>query len=197
MELLIPTPNIDVAVAMRNLSASLPERKAASQILNGPDHRFQGDTAQFLDRLKNALYFSMILTYGQGMALLKQASATYGFDLSLEAVARIWRGGCIIRAALLEKIRDAYQEEPDLLNLLTSPHFAPLLMDRQADIRAVVGTAIDFGVPVLGFMSSLAYYDSYRSSWLPANLIQAQRDYFGAHTYERTDMSGVFHTDWS
>jgi 6-phosphogluconate dehydrogenase len=115
----------------------------------------------------------------------------------MEVVARIWRGGCIIRAALLEKIRSAYQDEPDLLNLLISPHFATLLMDRQADVRTIVHTAIDLGVPTLGLMASLAYYDSYRSSWLPANLIQAQRDYFGSHTYERTDIPGIFHTEWS
>lgn len=197
MELLIPTPTIDVAVEMRNLSASMSERTAASKILNGPGPRFQGDSGQFLNRLKNALYFGMIITYGQGMALLRHASITYGFNLSLEAVARIWRGGCIIRAALLEKIRNAYQDEPDLLNLLMSPHFSPLLMGRQADLRAVISAAIDLGLPIPGLMSALAYYDSYRSSRLPANLIQAQRDYFGSHMYERTDMPGVFHTEWS
>jgi 6-phosphogluconate dehydrogenase len=197
MDLAIPTPNIDTAVEMRNLSAASPERRADSRILGGPDHRFQGDAGRLPERLKKALYFGMILTYAQGMALLRQASATYGFQLSLETVARIWRGGCIIRAALLEKIRSAYKDEPDLNSLLVSPHFAPLLTDLQADARAVVGTAIDLGLPVPGFMASLGYYDSFRSSWLPANLIQAQRDYFGAHTYERTDIPGIFHTDWS
>jgi 6-phosphogluconate dehydrogenase len=197
MDLLIPTPNIDAAVQMRNLSASSKDRMMTGKVLKGPDGRLEIDAAGFPDLLENALYFGMVVTYCQGMAMLRQASATYGFQMSLEGVARIWRGGCIIRAALLEKIRSAYREEPDLPSLLLSPYFAQLLSDRQAEVRAAVRAAIDLGIPVPGLMASLAYYDSCRSPRLPANLIQAQRDFFGAHTYERTDIPGIFHTDWS
>jgi 6-phosphogluconate dehydrogenase len=139
----------------------------------------------------------MILTYAQGMALLRVASQSYGYGLDLEAVARIWRGGCIIRAALLEPIRAAYRARPDLANLLLDPDLSAELVRRQGDLRAIVSHAAGLGIPAPGLMASLAYLDGYRSAWLPANLIQAQRDYFGAHTYERVDARGVFHTRWS
>jgi 6-phosphogluconate dehydrogenase len=139
----------------------------------------------------------MTLTYAQGMALLRAASRAYGYDLHPEEVARIWRGGCIIRAALLEAIRAAYRARPDLPNLLVDPHLAGEVAARQEDLRAVVCRAAELGIPVPGLMASLAYFDGYRSAWLPANLIQAQRDDFGAHTYERVDTKGVFHTQWS
>jgi 6-phosphogluconate dehydrogenase len=130
------------------------------------------------------------------MALLKQASNAYGYGLNLEAVARIWRGGCIIRAALLEDIRTSYQKQPGLVNLLMDPHLSKEMMARQGNLREVVSVAANLGLPAPGLMMSLAYFDAYRSAWLPANLTQAQRDYFGAHTYERMDEKGVFHTQW-
>jgi 6-phosphogluconate dehydrogenase len=130
------------------------------------------------------------------MRLLQEASEAYGYGLNLEAVGRIWRGGCIIRAALLEKIRRAYQNRPDLVSLLLDPPLSQEVMKRQANLRRVVITAIELGLPVPAMMVTLAYFDGYRSAWLPANLTQAQRDYFGAHTYERVDEKGVFHTQW-
>jgi 6-phosphogluconate dehydrogenase len=196
MELQVPVPTIDIAVAMRNLSAFEEERQAASTALNGPKMKFQGDRQSLVERLDHALYAAMIITYAQGMALLWKASQAYDYNLDLEGVARIWRGGCIIRSALLEDIRAAYRAQPDLPNLLANPFLAEEIMARQADLRVVVRTAAELGIPTPAMMVSLAYYDGYRSSWLPANLIQAQRDYFGAHTYERVDAKGVFHTQW-
>jgi 6-phosphogluconate dehydrogenase len=196
MDLQVPTPTVDMAVVMRNLSAREGERKAASEALGGPPARYQGDRQQFVEQLRGALYAAMIVTYAQGMDQLQTASDDYDYDLDLEAVARIWRGGCIIRAALLEKIRAAYQARRDLPNLLVDPDLGQAVQERQADLRTVVRTAADLGVPAPAFMVSLAYFDAYRSAWLPANLIQAQRDYFGSHTYERVDAKGVFHTQW-
>ena len=147
--------------------------------------------------MKNALYAGMIATYAQGMALLRKASATYGYGLDLEAVARIWRGGCIIRAALLEDIRAAYQEPGRTCRTCSwTPAWARNSSSREADLREVVQTAAALGLPAPGLMAALAYFDAYRSAGLPANLIQAQRDFFGAHTYERVDAPGVFHTEW-
>jgi 6-phosphogluconate dehydrogenase len=131
------------------------------------------------------------------MSMLKAASKEYGYNLSLEDVAKIWRGGCIIRAALLEKIRNAFQINSGLENLLLDPVISKEVLNRQEDIRAIIKTAVECGIPVPGLMSSLTYFDSYRSGWLPANLVQAQRDYFGAHTYERNDEKGTFHTQWN
>ena len=146
--------------------------------------------------MKNALYAGMIATYAQGLALLQKASATYDYGLDLEAVARIWRGGCIIRAALLEDIRAAYKTKADLPNLLMDPHLGKEFLSREADLREVVQMAAALGLPAPGLMATLSYFDAYRSAGLPANLIQAQRDFFGAHTYERLDAPGVFHTEW-
>ncbi|HBY94230.1 MAG: NADP-dependent phosphogluconate dehydrogenase [Ardenticatenaceae bacterium] len=196
MELQVPVPTIDAAVAMRNLSAFKREREEAGQLIEGPSPGYQGERETFLSQLRNAFYAAMIITYAQGMAQLRQASQAYDYHLKLEDVARIWRGGCIIRAALLEPIRAAYHTHPDLPNLLVDPHLSREVMARQADLRAVVRTAAELGLPAPGLMASLAYFDGYRSAWLPANLIQAQRDYFGAHTYERVDATGLFHTQW-
>lgn len=196
MNLGTPVPTIDAAVAMRNLSAFKEERTTASRVLDGPRPTFQGDTTTFIGQLRNALYAAMILTYTQGMNQLRQASDVYGYDLQLADVARIWRGGCIIRAALLEDIRTAYTDNPELFNLLVDPHFEKWVEERQSDLRDVVCMAAGHGIPAPALMSALGYYDSYRSEWLPANLIQAQRDYFGAHTYERIDEKGHFHTEW-
>ncbi len=196
MDLQVPVPTIDMAVAMRNLSASQIERSVASRILHGPALKIEEGRDKFIEHLQRAFYTAMIITYAQGMALLSHASEAYQYGLNLEAVARIWRGGCIIRSALLEPIRDAYRSDSALLNLLVHPHFSEILQARQNDLRDVTRAAAEQGIPAPGFMAALAYYDSYRSGWLPANLIQAQRDYFGAHTYERVDEKGVFHTEW-
>ncbi len=196
MDLQVATPTIDVAVVMRDLSGYKDERRNAAQVLAGPSPAFPGDREGFIARLKNALYAGMIATYAQGMALLQRASANYAYDLDLEAVARIWRGGCIIRAALLEDIRAAYQARADLPNLLMDPRLGQEFLKRQADLREVVKTAATLGLPAPGFMVTLGYFDAYRSAMLPANLIQAQRDFFGAHTYERLDAPGTFHTQW-
>jgi len=196
LELQVPAPTVDVAVAMRNLSAIEKERREASKVLKGPATEFKVDKNIFIERLRNALYAAVILTYTQGMNQLRAASRTYKYGFDLEAVARIWRGGCIIRAALLEDIRTAYRGQQDLRSLLFNAHFADVVVSRQDDLRMVVSTASELGIPAPALMVSLAYFDGYRSAWLPANLIQAQRDYFGAHTYERVDAGGVFHTQW-
>jgi 6-phosphogluconate dehydrogenase len=196
MDLHTGTPTIDVAVVMRDLSGYKEERDIASQLLGGPVPNFTGDKERFIGQLKNALYVSMIATYAQGMALLHRASSAYSYNLDLEAVARIWRGGCIIRAALLEDIRTAYKTKADLPNLLMDPHLGKEFLSREADLREVVQMAAALGLPAPGLMATLSYFDAYRSAVLPANLIQAQRDFFGAHTYERLDAPGVFHTEW-
>jgi 6-phosphogluconate dehydrogenase len=149
-----------------------------------------------LSQLYSALFGGMIIIYAQGMALLAVASDKYKYDLDLGAVARIWRGGCIIRAALLEDIRAAFQVRRDLPNLLLDPSLSRKVMEHQESLRQVVCRAAESGVPAPGLMVSLSYLDAYCSEWLPANLIQAQRDYFGAHTYERIDAKGTFHTEW-
>ena len=148
-------------------------------------------------QLHHALYAGMLITFAQGMALLHVASRSYGYDLNLESVACIWRGGCIIRSALLDPIAAAFLARPDLPNLLLDPAIATELSIREADLRSVVCAAVAHGIPVPGLMSALGYYDSYRSAWLPANLIEAQRDFFGAHGYERIDEKGTFHTEWT
>jgi 6-phosphogluconate dehydrogenase len=197
MELGVPVPTIDIAVAMRNLSALEEERSAASRAFAGPEPLFEGDLWDSVEQLRHALYAAMIVTYAQGMAQLRVASKANNYDLDLEAVARIWRGGCIIRSALLEKIRAAYKADPDVPNLLLDPDLGQAVESRQEDLRAVVRAAAEWGIPSPGLAVSLAYFDGYRSAWLPANLIQAQRDYFGAHTYERIDAKGSFHTQWT
>jgi 6-phosphogluconate dehydrogenase len=196
MELQVPIPTIDLAVAMRDLSVFAKERELASAIFQRSRQRFTGDHDRFLTQLGRALFAGMIIIYAQGMALLAVASGKYGYDLNPEAVARIWRGGCIIRAALLEDICAAFHARRDLPNLLLDPNLSRKVMEHQEDLRQVVCQAAESGVPTPGLMVSLGYLDAYRSAWLPANLIQAQRDYFGAHTYERVDAKGTFHTEW-
>ncbi len=198
MEIQVPTPNVDAAVMMRNLSGGLDERERASEVLQGPEsHRFQGDPARLVEQLGNAYYAAMVMTYAQGFALLGEASKTYGYGLDLGTVARIWRGGCIIRAAVLDPISAAFGRRPGPANLLVDEYFSREIVSKQGSLRAVVKTAAELGLPAPGFSASLCYFDAYRSAWLPANLIQAQRDYFGAHTYERKDMPGKsLHTVW-
>ena len=196
MELQVPIPTIDLAVAMRDLSVFEKEREQAGAIYQRPIRRFTGDRDTFIKQLGRALYAAMVITYAQGMALLTAASSKYGYQFDMEAVARIWRGGCIIRAASLEDICAAFHARRDLPNLLLDLNLSRKLMEHQEDLRQIVSHASESGVPIPGLMVSLGYLDAYRSAWLPANLIQAQRDYFGAHTYERTDAKGTFHTEW-
>jgi 6-phosphogluconate dehydrogenase len=196
MELHVPIPTIDMAVAMRDLSAFENQRERIGVLLQRPMRRFGGDRDEFLIQLRRALHVGLILTYVQGLALLTVASDKYEYHLDLEAVARIWRGGCIIRAALLEDIRAAYRSEPGLPNLLLDPEIWRKIITSEEKLRRIVCTAAELGVPAPGLMTALGYLDGYRSPWLPANLIQAQRDYFGAHTYERIDAKGTFHTEW-
>jgi len=197
MGLQVPIPVIDIAVSMRDLSAYKKERQLAQQKLEGTGKKFNGDKNALVASLEQALYFSMITTYAQGMSLLYFASKEYKFDLKLENIASIWRGGCIIRASILEDIRSAFSRQPDLSNMMVDDTVGQKLMHSQMDVRRAIQIGIEIGIPLPAMMSSLAYYDSYRSGWLPANLIQAQRDYFGAHTYERNDRDGVFHTHWN
>jgi 6-phosphogluconate dehydrogenase len=196
MDLQVATPDIDIAVVMRDLSGYRKERMAAAQAMSGPNPAFGGDRGRFVAKLKNAIFAGMIVVYAQGLALLKRASSIYDYGLDLETVARIWRGGCIIRAVLLEDIRAAFQARADLDNLLLDARLGRQFLARQWDLREMVGVAASLGLPAPGLMMSLAYFDAYRSARLPANLTQAQRDYFGAHTFERLDAPGTFHVQW-
>jgi len=196
MELQVPVPTIDIAVAMRDLSVFEEQRLMADRIFPHQEINFTGNGKLFVAQLRNAYYVSAITAYAQGFALLTAASEKYGYHLDREAVARIWRGGCIIRAAVLEDIQAAFHSKPGLLNLLLDPNISEKIKKNLKDLRHIVCQAGTMGIPVPGIMASLGYVDAYRSSWLPANLIQAQRDYFGAHTYERLDAKGTFHTEW-
>ncbi len=181
MELEVPVPVIAMAVAMRALSTAKGERESASSILAGPRNLFQGDRKMLVRELRNALYAGMITTFAQGTAHLSSASRAYDYQLCMADVARVWRGGCIIRSAILKEILLSYQERPELANLLLDPYLGQEVMARQSDLRSVVRTATELGIPVPAFMASLAYYDGYRSDWLPLNLVQAQRDHLGFH----------------
>jgi 6-phosphogluconate dehydrogenase len=196
MDLQVPIPLIDTAVAMRELSAFKEERKAAELKFPIVKEKASVDKNALIKDLEQALYFSFITTYAQGLALLDHASAEYKYDLNLADIAAIWRGGCIIRASLLEAILSAYSSKPKLANLIVDGFFAGELTKTQAHIRSTIHTGVSLDIPLAAFCSSLSYFDSYRRAWLPTNLIQAQRDYFGAHTYERIDRSGIFHTQW-
>jgi len=196
LDLGAPTPTINAAVESRIVSAYKAERVAASQVLSGPEIRFNGDRAEFIRDLRDALYAAKICSYAQGFALLRAASQEYDYNLNYGEIARIWRGGCIIRAAFLDDILAAFERNPDLSNLLMDAEFGQVVQSRQAALRRVIQTAVTNGVPCLAFSSALAYFDAYRTARLPANLTQAQRDYFGAHTYRRIDKEGVFHTEW-
>lgn len=189
-------PTIDLAVIARVVSALKMERVAAAEILTGPEGIIKKDKKSFVRRLKNATLFAFISSYAQGMAMLKNGSDEYGFNLDMEGVARIWRGGCIIRAKLLEDFRRAYKKQPQLANLLVDERIAKVVNKTQKDTRTVIGEAVKIGIPVPCLMASLAYFDSYRSARLPMNLVQAQRDNFGSHTFERLDREGTFHYEW-
>ena len=188
---------INAAVEARVISSRKDERVAASKILPQPKPKtFTGDAKQLVEAIRQALYASKIVSYAQGMELLGAASHQYNWNLNFGDIATIWRGGCIIRAKFLNRIVDAYAHDPALHNLLLDPYFTDIIKKTQDNWRVAVSHAVEFGVPVPAFAASLAYFDSYRSARLPANLLQAQRDFFGAHTYERVDKPGVFHTEW-
>ncbi|MBX3015000.1 MAG: NADP-dependent phosphogluconate dehydrogenase [Caldilineaceae bacterium] len=192
-----PIPTINSAVVGRIISALKDERVAAAKVLPGPEEsRYQGDKAALIDAVRQALYASKISAYAQGMALLRMASEEYKYDLHLGEVAAIWRAGCIIRARFLNRITEAFTRNPALANLLLDDALGQAVRERLPAWRHVVQTAVGLGIPVPAISISLAYYDSYRSERLPANLIQAQRDFFGAHTYERVDKPGIFHSQW-
>jgi 6-phosphogluconate dehydrogenase len=194
----IPAPTIAEAVFARCVSAIKDERVAASKILKGPSKKYRGSKKALLDAIRDALYCSKICSYAQGFQLMRAAQVEYKWKLNFGEIAKIWRGGCIIRAAFLQKITDAYKRKPDLANLLLDPYFNKTFKGAQANWRKVVALAAECGVPTPTFSASLAYYDGYRSARLPANLLQGQRDFFGAHTYERVDQprGKFFHIDW-
>ncbi len=188
---------ITESVFARFISAMKEERVAASKVLNGPAPADLGvERAEFIEAVRQALYASKICSYAQGFAQMRAASEEYGWDLDYGGIAMIFRGGCIIRAAFLQNIKDAYDRNPELKNLLLDEYFSSVIHKYQDSWRKVVSTAVRLGIPVPAFSSALSYYDSYRTARLPANLLQAQRDYFGAHTYERTDKEGFFHYQW-
>ncbi|QSW89274.1 NADP-dependent phosphogluconate dehydrogenase [Flavobacterium endoglycinae] len=197
MDLQVPVPTIDAAVNMRDMSKTKPERIEAAKKLVWNADETNVSHSEAIASLKSALFFSIVVTYAQGLAQLHTASKEYNYGLNLETVAKIWRGGCIIRATILEDFRKAYVAKTDLPNLLLDTVIASKLTENQSGMRAVIQFAVQKGLPVSGLMNSLAYFDAYRSANLPTNLIQAQRDYFGAHTYERIDKEGVFHTQWA
>ena len=196
LDLGAPTQTINAAVESRIISAYKEERVAASKVLDGPSATFKGDRQALVNDVRDALYAAKICSYAQGMALLRAASNEYDYDLELGGIAKIWRGGCIIRARFLNDITAAYRRDPKLTNLLLDPYFRDAILSRQAALRRVVQVAVEMGIPCLAMSASLAYFDAYRTARLPANLTQAQRDYFGAHTYRRTDKEGVFHSEW-
>jgi 6-phosphogluconate dehydrogenase len=197
LDLGVPASTFAAAVDARLLSALKEERLKAAKLLPGPAAGGRADApADFIDRLGDALYAAKICSYAQGFALLRAADRQYGFGLDLGEVARVWKAGCIIRAKFLEDVRKAFDNSRELTNLLMDPYFGKAAGERHQALRSMVSTAALNGVAVPAFSASLAYYDAYRAARLPANLLQAQRDFFGAHTYQRTDKEGVFHTQW-
>ena len=197
LDLGVPLPLITESVFARLLSSLKEQRVEASKQLVGPNNTFSGDHKAFIESVRRALYLSKIVSYAQGFAQLRAASEEYKWDLPYGTIAKIFRAGCIIRARFLQKITDAYDHNPKIVNLLLDPYFKKIAADYQQALRDVVCAAVQAGVAVPGFASAIAYYDSYRSERLPANLIQAQRDYFGAHTFERIDEPGSFHESWA
>jgi 6-phosphogluconate dehydrogenase len=198
LDLGVPLPLITESVFARVLSSLKDQRVAASKVIEGPAATpFSGDRAAFIEAVRRALYLSKVISYAQGFAQLRAASEEYKWDLDYGTIAKIFRAGCIIRARFLQKITDAYAKDKALANLLLDPYFRDIAANYQAALREVVSTAVTVGVPVPAFASAIAYFDGYRSARLPANLVQAQRDFFGAHTFERTDKPGSFHANWS
>ena len=196
LDLGAPSTLVTQAVYARGLSAMKEARGRASKVLEGPSGKYQGDRGEFIEQIRQALYASKICSYAQGFVQLQAAAVEHDWPLKFGPIALLWRGGCIIRAVFLERIKEAFDADENLENLLLAPYFREAVEKAQPAWRKVVTTAVELGIPVPAFAAALAYYDSYRSERLPANLLQAQRDYFGAHTYRRVDKEGVFHTDW-
>ncbi len=196
LEMGVAIPTIAAAVNARVMSSLKAERVAASKELSGPNPSLHGDTQTLIAMVRDALYCSKICSYAQGMALIKRASDEFNYNIDLGETARIWKGGCIIRARFLNKIKHAYDENAGLANLLLAPEFKQTILDRQNAWREIVALAAKNGIPIPAFSASLDYFDSYRRAQQPQNLTQAQRDYFGAHTYQRIDKEGTFHTHW-
>jgi 6-phosphogluconate dehydrogenase len=198
LDLGVPAPTIAEAVFARCISAIKEERVAAAQTLAGPAVEFRGNKAAFIEDIRQALYAAKICSYAQGYALMRAAAREYKWELKFGDIALMWRGGCIIRARFLGKIKEAFDRDPQLANLMLAPYFRDILNKNHESLRKVVAESCRLGIPMQAFSSALAYYDSYRSERLPANLLQAQRDYFGAHTYERVDRKRgeFFHTEW-
>jgi len=197
LELGVPIPTIAAAVDARVLSSYKSERTEAAKVFPIPESPYTGNRDAFIQAVGDALYVAKICSYAQGMALLRKAGDAYDYPLDYGEIARIWRGGCIIRARFLDDVRAAFQENPNLANLLLAPFFREAVLSRHTALREIVKTSAESGTPTPGMSASLAYFDSYRSDRLPANLTQAQRDYFGAHTYRRVDREGVCHTKWT
>lgn len=197
LDLGVPLPIITESVFARFISAMKQERVEASKVLTGPEAKpFDGDREAFIESIRKALYLSKICSYAQGFAQMRAASEEYNWNLSYGEIAMIFRGGCIIRAQFLQKIKEAYDRNPGLKNLLLDPYFKQIAESYQQSLREIISAAVLNGIPVPSFSAALSYFDSYRTETLPANLIQAQRDYFGAHTYQRIDKEGIFHTEW-
>lgn len=196
LDLGIAIPTIDAAVTMRGISAMKEARTQVSEVFPIAEQATASDPAAFTEAVGEALLFAFIMSYAQGLKLLAEASEEMAFDLDMEAIARIWRGGCIIRAGLLEDIRKAYDADPLLSSLLLAPVFRERILRTQSSCREVIVGAVSAGIPTLALSACLAYFDAYRTARLPLNLVQAQRDFFGSHTYERTDRTGIFHTEW-
>jgi 6-phosphogluconate dehydrogenase len=197
LDLGVPLPIITESVFARFISAMKQERVEASKVLSGPEAKpFDGDKKGFIESIRKALYLSKICSYAQGFAQMRAASEEYDWNLNYGEIAMIFRGGCIIRAQFLQKIKEAYDRNPELKNLLLDPYFKEITESYQQSLREIISAAVLNGIPVPSFSAALSYFDSYRTETLPANLIQAQRDYFGAHTYQRIDKEGIFHTEW-
>jgi 6-phosphogluconate dehydrogenase len=196
LDLGVPSTLVTEAVYARSLSAMKDARVRASKILVGPTPKFSGDRAQFIEQTRQALYASKICSYAQGFVQMEAAAKEHDWALEYGPIALLWRGGCIIRARFLDRIKEAFEVNDALENLLLAPYFTQAVEKAQPAWRRVVATAVEMGIPTPAFSAALAYYDGYRQPRLPANLLQAQRDYFGAHTYARVDKPGMFHSDW-
>jgi 6-phosphogluconate dehydrogenase len=195
MELPVAVPVIDSAVAMRTLSGYKDERVVAAE-LYGASNAIPEETQVLIQQVHDALYFATILAYAQGLAMLFQASKDLQMEIPLTDVVSVWRGGCIIRSSLLSVFTNAYKQTPELSNILLNQEVTALVKSVEGNTRSLVAFAAQSGIPAAALMSSLAYFDAYKTAYMPTNLIQAQRDYFGAHTYQRTDIPGTFHTEW-
>jgi 6-phosphogluconate dehydrogenase len=192
----VAIPTLTASVIARIISGAKDDRVAASKVLAGPKGAFTGNQKGFVARVREAYSLTVLACYAQGFEQMRVASNEYKYNLQPAEIARIWKGGCIVRARMLDPIRSAFQESPDLKNLIVAPHFGRMINEKSASLREVIRAATEFGTPCPVFSNSLIYVDSYRQARLPANLLQAQRDYFGAHTYRRIDKEGKFHTEW-